>query len=147
LSPTRPTCGTGRPRYGKRPRRRRQKRRHRTLQVSPRYSPAGREPPRPRQGKDVHALVRATTPKGHAHVRAKKIGRLPPMATPTSGRRWPRPREGKNRQTATLTSASVISPSKTFSQIFSAQELLGEGLSPTRRGCCSDQHGYVPLGL
>jgi hypothetical protein len=77
---------------------------------------------RPRQGEDGHAHVRATTPNGHAHVRAKTIGRLPPMATPMSGRRWPRPREGKNRQTDTLTSASVISPSKTF---FSNLQCLG----------------------
>jgi hypothetical protein len=44
-SPTRPMCGTGRPRSTRQPLRLRPKRQHRTLQVSPRLSPAGRDSP------------------------------------------------------------------------------------------------------
>jgi hypothetical protein len=44
-SPTRPTCGTGRPRFAGRLRRRRPNRWHQTWRVSHRFSPAGHDSP------------------------------------------------------------------------------------------------------
>jgi hypothetical protein len=61
-SPTRPTCGTGWPRYARRPRRRRPKRRHQTWRVYLLCSPVGRDSPHAAPG--VFPAGRGASPAG-----------------------------------------------------------------------------------
>jgi hypothetical protein len=78
-SPMRPTCGTGRPRSARQPRRQRQKRRHQTLPVSPHFSPAGRDSPPAARG--VFPAGCGASPAGRgAYPRGRRQSPLRSMA-------------------------------------------------------------------